>query len=212
MLFFDSMTFLENLQWRNATKDFDTEKKIPAETFEKILEAVHLAPTSFGLQPFSVFVVKNPEIRRQIREAAWGQAQVTDAAELLVFCSRNDVFERRIDEFLEVMSGGDAEILEKISGYGDMMRGFFQGKTADEQKVWADRQTYIALGFAIAAAAELQIDSCPLEGFDPPKVDTLLGLPENLKSVVMLPLGYRKADPERPKVRFSKEHLFLEIA
>jgi nitroreductase / dihydropteridine reductase len=205
------MTFLENLQWRNATKDFDSEKKIPTETFENILEAIRMAPTSFGLQPFSVMIVKTPEMREHIKEVAWGQAQITDSDELLIFCSRNDIFKKRIDEFLAAISKGDSDLLEKFSEYAELMRGAFRGRSVDEQKVWADRQAYIALGFAMAAAAELQVDSCPIEGFDPQKVDSLLGLPENLRSVVILALGYRKADPTRPKFRFSAKDLFLEV-
>lgn len=205
------MSFLKNLDWRNATKDFDPMKKISATDFQKIYDAIRFTPTSFGIEPFHIFVVKNPEIRKEIRKISWNQAQITDASELLIFCSRTDILEKRIDEWLHVMSGGNSETRTQLTEYEGVMKNFFTGKSETDQKTWADRQTYIALGFALAAAAELEIDSCPIEGFDPKKCDKILNLPSNLRSVVMLPIGFRKSDPTRPKVRFSDSELFSEI-
>jgi len=210
-LFSKKMPFLENLNWRNATKDFDPERSIGKEDFQKILDSIRLAPTSFGLEPFHICLVKNPEIRKKIREVAWNQPQITEASELLVFCSRSDVSEHRIDEWMNTMSGGNREIREKMVDYEKMMKNFFSGMSEAEQKDWADRQAYLALGFALAASAELRIDSCPMEGFDPVKTDEILDLPQTLKSVVLLTLGYRKSDPTHPKVRFPHSELFSEI-
>ena len=205
------MAFLENLVWRNATKDFDPEKKIAKDDLQSILNSIRMAPTSFGLEPFHVCLIKNPGIRVKIRTISWDQPQITDASELLVFCSRSDVAEHRIDEWMNTMSGGNKQIREKMEGYENIMKGFFSGMSKESQKVWADRQTYIALGFALAASAEMRIDSCPIEGFDPKKVNEILDLPETLHSVVLLPLGYRRSDPKSPKVRFPNSDLFSEI-
>lgn len=205
------MAFLENLVWRNATKNFDPEKKLADDDLQQVLEAIRLAPTSFGLEPFHVCHIKNPEIRKKIRAVSWDQPQITDASELLVFCSRSDIAEHRIDEWMDTMSGGNPEVREKMEGYESVMKNFFSGMSEEKQKVWADRQTYITLGFALAASAEMQIDSCPIEGFDPKKVDEILDLPETLHSVVLLPLGYRRSDPKSPKVRFPHSEIFSEI-
>ncbi len=209
--FSKNMPFLENLTWRNATKDFDPTKKIVLEDFQNILDAIRLAPTSFGIEPFHICIIKNPEIRAKIQEIAWNQAQITESSELLIFCSRSDIAETRIEEWMNTMSGGNSAIREKMADYEGMMKNFFAKKSESDQKNWADRQTYIALGFALAAAAELHIDSCPIEGFDPVKTDEILDLPQTLKSVVILALGYRKSDPTHPKVRFPHSELFSEI-
>jgi nitroreductase len=202
------MSFLQQLGWREATKNFDATKKIDAETLEKILTATQMTPSSFGLQPYKIYVVSDEEVRKKIQENAWNQAQVVDASHLLVFCSRTDILEKRIDELLEASSGGNVEIKEKMKGYEDLMRQFLGQRDAEKMRAWADRQTYIALGFAMAACAEIKVDSCAIEGFSPEKTDEILGLPENEKSVVLLPIGYRKEDNGRPKVRFSKKDLF----
>lgn len=201
------MNLLSQLHWREATKYFDSDKKIDDATLEKILEAIQLTPTSVGLQAFHVHIVENPEIRKKIQEHSWNQEQVTAASHLLVFCSRVDIPER-IEELMDLMSEGDAEKKVKLKGYREMIDGFLGTMNADQQVNWTKKQVYIALGFAMAACAELGVDSCPMEGFSPEKVDEILNLSKNQKSVVMLPIGYRKEDNGKPKVRFPKEDLF----
>jgi nitroreductase len=201
-------TFLSGLQWRNATKAFDPQKKVSEDDLQKILEAIRYAPTSYGLQPFHVFVISDMSVRQKIAPVAWNQSQITEASHLLVFCSRSDVAPDRIEDYIEEATGGDEKKKEALKGYADMMRGSFQGKSSEQQKIWADRQTYIALGFGLAAAAELRIDSCPMEGFSPPEVDKVLALPEHLHSVAFMTIGYRRSDPDHPKVRFPEEELF----
>lgn len=200
------MTFLDNLKWRYAVKAFDSERKVSAEDMDKILESVHLAPTSFGLQPFHVIDIEDEDLQAKIREVGFNQSQMTDASHLLVFCARTDMG-KRIDEYMEILSGGDAEKREKMKEMEGMIKGATEGMDEIHLEEWAKRQTYIALGFALAAAAELKIDSCPMEGFIPPKVDELLGLPAHMKSVVMIAVGYRSEDPRHPKVRFEKDEL-----
>lgn len=197
------MSFLTQLTWRYATKQFDTAQKLSDEQLQQILEAVKMVPTSFGLQPFKVLVVTNPELRTKLKEASWGQAQVTDASHLLVFCANTDVLPR-VDTYFEMASGGNEDVRGQMKGYEDMMRGFASGMSQDAMLPWAAKQAYIALGFALAAAAELGVDSCPMEGFDGAQYKTLLGLEDNVTPVVLLPVGFRSAtDTVHPKVRFN---------
>lgn len=200
------MSFLENLKWRYAIKAFDPAKKVSSEDMDKILEAVHFVPTSFGLQPFHVFVLEGDELRSKIRVAGFDQPQMTDASHLLVFCARTDMG-RRIDEYMDILSGGDAEKREKMAEMEGMMKGAIEIMDEVHLEEWSKRQTYIALGFALAAAAELKIDSCPMEGFIPPKVDEILGVLPYMQSVAILAVGYRSEDPKHAKVRFEKDEL-----
>ncbi|MDP2625129.1 MAG: NAD(P)H-dependent oxidoreductase [Candidatus Peregrinibacteria bacterium] len=202
-------TFLTQLEWRFTSKNFDPSKKVSEENLAKILIAIRMAPTSYGLEPFHVVVVTNEELRKKLQEKGFNQAQFTEASHLLVFASRTDL-QDRITQYLEEVSGGDAAIKEKMSGLESMMRGGFEGKSVEEIKAWSDRQTYIALGFALAACAEIEVDSSPMEGFMPGEFDKILELPSHMKSVVVLGIGYRKEDPPYPKFRFGTEDLFSE--
>ncbi len=204
------MSFLSQLDWRFATKQFDATKKVSDGTLDRILGAVRMAPTSFGLQPFRVFVISDPEVRAKIGAAAWSQPQVTEASHLLVFTARTDVAARAA-EYIELASGGDVAAKENLAGLTDMLQGFAAKLDEATAFAWASKQAYIALGFAMAAASELEVDSCPMEGFDPAAVDTILALPENFRSVVMLPVGYRAEGPAYPKVRFPDSDLFSWI-
>ncbi len=206
------MSFLSNLNWRYATKKFDTNQKVSDADLDAILEAIRLTPTSFGMQPYHFYVVSNQEIKEKIQAAAWNQPQIGTSSHLLVFAARTDLTILK-EEFFALLSGGNPEVRALLKGYEDMVWGFVAGKTdPTEILAWSAKQTYIAHGFAMAALAELQIDSCPMEGFDPVAVGNILGLPESQKAVVMLPIGYRAADEApRPKSRFSKEALFTEV-
>ncbi|MFZ4648083.1 MAG: NAD(P)H-dependent oxidoreductase [Patescibacteria group bacterium] len=201
------MSFIDNLEWRYATKKFDSQKKVSTENLNKILEAVRLAPTSYGLQPFRLEVIENkPENTSKLSElkaAAWDQAQIDSCSHLLVFCARTD-FPEAIDEFFTMLSGGDQEKREKLAGYEDLVKGSLPRMTVE----WSKKQTYITLGFALAATAELQIDSCPMEGFDHEQFAKILKIANNLEVSVVLPIGYRaESENVRPKARFSKETL-----
>jgi nitroreductase len=202
-------TFLSQLDWRFATKSFDADKKVSKEDLDKILEAIRKAPTSFGLQTFHVEVISNKELREKMKEVSFGQPQVTDASHILVFCGRNDVSER-ITNMIDQMSGGDENIKASLSGYEGMMRGSIEGKSDEQLMNWASRQAYLALGFGLAACAELEIDSCPMEGFDPKAVHELLGSPKNTFPFAYMAVGYRKEGPAHPKFRFSQEDLFTK--
>lgn len=204
------MSFISQLNWRYATKSFDSSKKVSPENLAKILEAIKLAPTSFGLQPFHVVNVVDTAKREELKTLAWGQPQISEASHLLVFCARTDIKER-IETFFEMATGGDEAIKTAMATYKGMMDGFEANLPTDQKLAWAAKQAYIALGFALAAAAELEIDSCPMEGFDPTGFKAALNLPENIAPVVCLPIGYRSStDSIRPKVRFTLADLVSE--
>lgn len=206
------MSFLSNLNWRYATKKFDISRKVSPENLDKILEAIRLTPTSYGLQPYHFYVITNQEIKDKIQAVAWNQSQVGTASHLIVFTARTDLVENK-EEYFAFMSGGNPEVRASLKGFEDMMNGFIDGKSDPKDVLtWTARQTYIAHGFALAACAELEIDSCPMEGFDPSAIERILELPESQKVVLMLPIGYRDpSESQRPKVRFAKETLFTEV-
>lgn len=186
------MTFLSKLQWRNATKAFDTNRKVDEDSLSKILEAARMAPTSFGLQPFYIRVVKDDATKKKLQEAGWGQAQFPTSTAVLVFVARTDVV-ARIDQMLDLRTGGDASKRAAMKDYEAMMKGFASQLSPADAKTWAQKQAYIALGFALAAAAELGVASCPMEGFSAADFDKILGLPESQHSTVVLAVGH--ADP-----------------
>jgi nitroreductase len=199
--------FIDNLNWRFAAKEFAADSAVSEENLKGIIEAIHLCPTSYGLQPYHIYVVSNPETKEKLQEAGFNQPQFSTASHILVFCARTDVKER-VDIFADAATGGDSEKREKMKGFLDMMYGFAENTTGEKAENWASRQAYIALGFAMAAAAELQVDSCPMEGFSKEEFDEILQMPTHIKSEVVLALGQRTADPKRPKFRYPEEDLF----
>jgi nitroreductase len=200
-------TFLNHLEWRFAVKELDPNRKVLPDVLAKIVKATRFAPSSFGLQPYHIFVVSNEALQKKLREKGYDQPKITQGSHFFVFCSRTDL-DSRIDKYVEMARGDDAEQRKALEGYEGMMRGSTAAKSAEDLKAWADRQTYIALGFALAACAELGVDSGPMEGFDPSAYDKILNVPAHMHSVVCMAIGYRKADPERPKIRYPESDLF----
>lgn len=197
---------LDLLNWRYATKKMDSSRTVPEEKVARILAAARLAPTSSGLQPFEIMLVTNPELRAQIRAAAWDQAQITDGSHLVIFAAWDNYTEARIDTVVAQMSAERGGTSEAVTAYYDRLKDMYLPRTAEVNYEHAARQAYIAFGIALAQAAEEQVDSTPMEGFDPDKVDAILGLRERgLRSVTMMPLGYRAAEgdwlADLPKVR-----------
>lgn len=206
------MDILSILRWRYATKQYDAAKKIPAEQFEQLLDAAVLSPSSFGLQPWKFLVVENPELRAQLREVSWGQAQVTDASHLIVFLAKQTFTETDIQHFIDRTAAVQGVPAEKLDGYKQMMTGaVVRGKPGIEAENWAKRQVYIALGQTMVAAAAMGIDSTPMEGFDAAKYNEILGLNgTGYTAAVVLPVGYRSPEDKyatAPKVRFEKSEL-----
>ena len=209
------MELLSSLNTRYATKVFDTTKQVSEEELEKLLEAIRLSASSFGLQPYKVVVVTNPEIRAELRKASWGQPQITDSSALLVFAVKSTITTETVDEFIDLVSATRHAPKEALSEYQNMMNGTVGSRTPEQLENWASKQAYIALGFGLVSSAILGIDSCPMEGFSPEDYDKILELDKlGLKSKVVLAVGYRsEADKyqQYPKVRFSKEDFFVQI-
>ncbi len=197
------MSLVENLKWRYATKQFDSSKKISDSDLNIIKEAISLTPTSYGLESYKVLVVENPEIREQLKPASWGQSQVTDASHLLVFCGFNEVTPEHIEAMLKLKSETQGVELENLNGYGDFMKSSIGNIPVETVKTWTAKQTYIAIAYAMAACAELKIDSCPMEGFDAAKYSEILGLEaKGLTAALVLPIGYRS---EEDKTQHGKK-------
>jgi nitroreductase / dihydropteridine reductase len=182
----------ERLNWRYATKKMDPSKTVPQEKLDRILEAVRLAPTSSGLQPFEVIVVKNPEIRAKLRAAGFDQSQITDSTALLVFAAWDNYTEARVDAVLQLTEAVRGMKSDTLTGYYDRLKGMYLPRDERVNFEHAARQAYIGLGLAMTAAAFEEVDATPMEGFEPEKFDEILGLSKRgLKSVAILPVGYR---------------------
>ena len=183
---------LETLQWRYATKKRDPTKTVPQAKVERILEAIRLTASSSGLHPYEVFVVTNPALREQIKPHAWNQSQVTDASHLLVFAAWDNYTVERINQRFDLVNEVRGFKNEGWEAYRQQILATYPQRDAETNYQHAARQAYIGVGTALIAAAQEKVDSTPMEGFDPAKIDEILNLREKgLRSVVMLPLGYR---------------------
>ena len=190
------MELLDKLNWRYAAKAMNGEK-VAEDKIERILEAARLAPTSSGLQPFEIIVIKNQAIKEKIRPVAWNQSVITDCSHLLVFAAWDTYTEGRINYMFDLTNDIRGFKNEGWENYRKMLLSTYPQKDAEENFNHAAKQAYIAFSQAIIAAAFDGVDSTPLEGFDPAAVDEILGLREKgLRSAVMLPLGYRKQDED----------------
>jgi nitroreductase len=209
------MELIDKLNWRYAAKAMNGEK-VPQEKLDNILEAARLAPTSSGLQPFEIMVITNPEIKEQIKAVAWKQSVVTDCSHLLVFAAWDTYTPERINKMFDLTNTIRDKKNEGWENYRQQLLSIYPQKDAEENFIHASKQAYIAFGIAIVAAAFEKVDTTPIEGFDPAAVDKILGLREKgLRSVVLLPVGYRNADKDwlvnLTKVRKSKEDLVTII-
>jgi len=207
---------IDKMNWRYATKKFDPAQSVPADKIERILEAARLAPTSSGLQPFELLVVTNRALREQIRAVAHDQAQITDCSHLLVFAAWDDTTPERIDSMFDLVNTVRGAVNPMWEHYRGMLKGIYGARGAQGNFEAAARQAYIALGAALIAAAFEEVDATPMEGFDPAAVDELLGLGErHLRSVVIVPLGYRAAQEDwlvkLKKVRRARADFVTEI-
>ncbi len=209
------MSFLENLNWRYATKKYDTAAKLAPEKLDQILEAIRMAPTSSGYQPFDVMVISNPSIREKLRAAADNQPQLTEASVVLVIAAWENIHAGNLgkvfDNMAEVRGASD-----RLSERRKRTIASFEAQTAEQNFNHAAQQAFIGLGFGLAAAAELKVDSSPMGGFKPAEFDEILGLKEKgLRSVVILCLGMRAAEGDwlvgLKKVRRPKAEMFHEV-
>ena len=209
------MSFIESLRWRYATKRMSG-KKVPPEKVDIILEAARLAPSSAGLQPFNILVVTDPELLKKIQPIANNQPQITEASHLLIFAAWDNITDDHIDQIFEHINKERSHTPEAQEIYKNRIKANFASKTQEERFQTAARQAYIAFGIAIAAAAMEQVDATPMEGFNNAELDKLLGLREKgLRSVTLLPLGYRDVENDKlvhlKKVRKPKEELVIEL-
>lgn len=209
------MELLDKLNWRYATKAMNGEK-VAQEKIDNIIEAISLAPTSSGLQPFEVFIITNQAMKEKIKPIAWNQSVVTECSHLLVFAAWDTYTADRINKMFDLVNTVRGFKNEGWENYRQLLLNHYPQKDAEENFNHAAKQAYIAFSQAIAAAAFEGVDSTPMEGFDPPALDELLGLREKgLRSCVMLTLGYRDAEKDwlvnLKKVRKSKKDLITQI-
>lgn len=205
------MDLIQQLNWRYATKRMNG-TQVPQEKVDRILEAIRLAPTSFGLQPFKVIVVTDPVLRQRIFDEACQQPQVTEGSHLLIFAATKNVTESQVQEYMQLIANTRGIEVENLAGFKAMFGGVVSG-SEDKNFAWTARQAYIAFGVGIVAAAMEHVDATPMEGFSTSAMDEILGLAgENLSVVNMIALGYRHetldTNAKSPKVRKSKELLF----
>jgi nitroreductase / dihydropteridine reductase len=212
----ENIMLIEKLNWRYATKKMDPSKSVSQDKVDRIIEAARLAPTSSGLQPFEIIVVTNPEIRARIKEISWNQAQVTEGSHLLVFAAWDNYTADRINHMFDLTNDERGFKNEGWEKYRQSLLDSYPQRDAQVNFEHAARQAYIAFGMAVAQAAFEGVDSTPMEGFDPAKLDEILGLREKgLRSAVILPLGYRTEEGDwlvnLKKVRRPLEEFVTEV-
>lgn len=187
----DNMSIIDNLKWRHACKAMNG-KIVPQETVDKILEAIRLAPTSLGMQAYKVFVIENKTLKQTIFNKACPQQPVVGCSHLLVFAARTEIAACDYDAYFNIMQTERNKTDEQIEKYREKIEGFVNSKVGANQPAWLISQTYIGLGVACVAAAEAQVESVPIEGFDRNQMDEILSLKEKgYKSTLLLPLGYK---------------------
>lgn len=207
--------FIENQTWRYATKKFDATKKISTSDLETLKKAIQLSSSSYGLQLYKVFIIENPAIRAQLQPVSWGQSQIVDASHIFVFANIVDVQESHIDKYVQNISNTRSIAIEDLKGYSDFMKSKIVTLPVEQKAIWTSKQTYLALGNLLNAAAELKIDVTPMEGFEPEKYNEILGLNElGLNASLVATVGYRHTEDVTQhyvKVRKPLEELFETI-
>ncbi len=206
------MEFYKALNWRHATKKMNGEN-VPQEKVDLILDAIQLAPTSLGAQPFTIFVITDPELKKEILPIANNQTQITDSSHLLVFAAWDKYSQEHVEEYIQQTATERNLDLSSLTPFKNYLESLTK-KSTEELFHWSAKQAYIALGFGLAAAAIEKVDATPMEGFDPSKLDELLDLrSKGMRSVLLMPLGYRDVDNDwlasMPKVRRPKDDLFV---
>jgi nitroreductase len=208
------MSLLDSLKWRYAVKRMNG-NKIPEATLNTILEATKLAPSSFGLTPYNIIVVEDEETRKKLQPHFYNQPQVGESSALVIFATWNSITEKEVGEYMQEIAEERGVPVESLNDFAGYINGSFKNLSAEQLQIWAAKQTYIALGFALVAAATEEIDATPMEGFKPDAVDEALGLKElGLHSAVAVTLGYRDAANDylsgAKKVRRASEKLIIK--
>ncbi len=206
------MKLKESLHWRYATKKFDSNRKLSEEQVDELKGAVQLTASSYGLQPYRILDIRDSELRDRLKPFAANQPQITDASHLFVFCAATNVTPGMVDDYVKIIAETRGVSLESVAGFGDYIKKTVEPKSTEQLTQWNTRQVYIALGQLLVAAATMQIDACPMEGFDPVRFDEVLNLKEQgFTSVVLAPIGFRSEEDgaqRLKKVRKPLDELF----
>jgi nitroreductase len=211
-----SANLLSALNWRYATKKFAKGKLIPADTWATLEQALVLAPSTYGIQPWRFIVVQKPEVRAGLSAASWGQTQPVDCSHFVVFAVRKNLSEADIDRFIARTAEVRGTTPESLKGYRDIIAGTTErARAAGNLDFWMSRQVYIALGQFMASAALLGVDTCPMEGLDPSKYDEILGLgSQGYGTLCACAAGYRAPDDKyasAPKVRYPVKDVIFHV-
>ena len=206
-------SIVEELNWRYATKLFDSTKKLTSEQLNGLLEVVRLAPTSYGLQPFKVLIVNSPTLRKQLLKHSFGQQQIVDASHLLIFCAETILNSEIIDQYIERIATTRSIEVSKLTGYKDFMSRTLLGQSVDAIIHWNAKQIYLALGMLLQSCSKLKIDATPMEGFDAQGYIETLHLEKlNLHPVIACPIGFRSSeDSVQYLKKVRKEHADMII-
>lgn len=210
------MNIINSLEWRYATKKFDPTKKLSNQQIETLKKAFSLTATSFGLQPLKLIIIQNKELQEKLIEHSYFQRQVADASHLLVLCIKNDTTTEDINAYFDLEKQIRKTSEEVISNFRNQLIDMFKNKSIEEKQLSAKYQAYITLGNLMTVCAVEKIDACPMEGFIPSKIDELLNLSAlNLKSILLLPVGFRAEDDVMNgllKVRKPLSETIIEIS
>lgn len=209
------MNTIDSLKWRYAVKKFDAEKQLSEEQINTLKEAFNLTATSYGLQPLKLVIVKNKEIQQQLLPHSWNQQQVIQVSHLLVICTKDNFTSEEVNSYFNLVQSIRQTPDKVIAPFKEFLTAEIEKKTQEELFTWNKNQAYIALGNLLTVCALEKIDSCPMEGFTPEKYDEILNLKaQNLKSVLVLPVGFRANDDymkDQQKVRKQTQETVLEI-
>lgn len=209
------MNIIDKLKWRYATKLFDTTKKIDTDKLEILKEAMRLAPTSYGMQQLRVIHVTNSKLKEAIQEASFGQKQVTTASDLFIIAVKKEVKSDDINAYISLIAQERDVNIDSLDAYKTRITESILPLSSEKQSEWLFKQSYILLGFLLETASLLDIDACPMEGFDKPLVDKILELDKlGLRSSLIIPVGYRSTNDNFQKfnkTRLSKDNFFIEI-
>jgi nitroreductase/dihydropteridine reductase len=207
------MDLIQSLEWRYASKRMNGQK-VPDEKVKSILEAIRLAPSSMGLQPYTILLIEDEALKKKIQSVAFNQPQIVESSHLLVFAAWDNVTPKHIEEFIQHTATVRSVPVESMNDFKNTLLNMAQNRSQEENFAWAARQAYIAFGIGLVAAASEKVDATPMEGFNNEALDELLNLGEKgLKSVTLMPLGYRYTENDwlanLPKVRREKDKLFI---
>jgi len=193
--------FLDAMKFRHACKRFEPAKQIPSEQFEQILEVARTSPSSFGMEPWRLIVIRDEKLRKALKSSCWNQNQITECSELVIFTTDNDIV-RSDSPYVRKMFERRDMPSEAVDMYMGVYKNYLEPIECDEVLLenWTAKQCYIALANTMTYAATLEIDSCPIEGFDKEEVEAVLDLEYGRSVAVICAFGYR-LNPQSTQMR-----------